>query len=180
MPNPEDAQTFVNEYVGTFKRGCRDGEGQMYYANGVYDGNWKHNKRCGQGIMWFNDGALYLGEWRDDKFHGHGVLVQGMDEIYWDWFCFIKSHFPVNGNRFEGSFVDGKKNGEGIFYHKSSGQVQKGVWVDDVCQCSVMQDHEIRSQLAVQPTPYPIPEVNCWAVKYREFLIISRSFHHII
>lgn len=82
VPNLKDAGSFINEYVGTFKRGCRDGEGQMYYSNGVYDGNWKHNKRCGEGIMWFNDGALYLGEWRGDKFNGHGIFVQGVDEIY--------------------------------------------------------------------------------------------------
>jgi hypothetical protein len=49
------------------------------------------------------------------------------------------------------------KHGEGTFYHCRSGQVQKGIWMDDVCKCSMMQD-EIRSQ-ALQPTLCPIPEV---------------------
>lgn len=149
---------YLNEYIGTFKRGCKDGEGQMYYANDeVYDGTFKKNKRCGQGIMWFSDGALYLGEWRNDKFNGHGILVQG--EIYWIFYFHSHGHIlsTANGNRFEGSFSNGKKHGEGIYYHKNSGQVQKGIWIDDLCKCSVMQDDEIREK----PKSYSIPEVSC-------------------
>lgn len=79
--DPRTSNGYLNEYVGSFKRGVRHGEGQTYFDNGVYDGNWKSNKRSGQGIMWYSDGAIYLGEWFDDKFHGHGVLIQGKEDV---------------------------------------------------------------------------------------------------
>lgn len=66
--------------------------------------------------------------------------------------------FTVNGNRYEGSFSNGMKHGEGTFYHCQTGQAQKGIWVNDVCKCSMMQDDEIRFR-AAHPTPFPIPEV---------------------
>lgn len=71
----------MNEYVGTFKCGLRDGEGQMYFDDGVYEGNWKDNKRNGQGIMRYSNGAIYMGEWRNDKFHGHGALLKGIYDV---------------------------------------------------------------------------------------------------
>ena len=52
----------LNEYIGTLKCGIKDGDGQMYLENGVYDGSWKGDKRNGFGIMWFNDHAIYLGK----------------------------------------------------------------------------------------------------------------------
>ena len=54
--------------------------------------------------------------------------------------------------------MNGMKHGEGTFYHCQTGQVQKGVWSEDVCKSSMMQDDEIRFQ-APQPSPFPIPEV---------------------
>ena len=71
----------------------------------------------------------------------------------------VKRKISGNGNYYEGKFKDGLKNGEGIYYHNNTGQVQKGVWIEDICKVSVMQDNETRSQIALKPTPYPIPEV---------------------
>lgn len=68
-------------------------------------------------------------------------------------------HFFIiaNGNRYEGNFARGFKNGEGTFYHVQTGQIQKGMWLDDVCKVSMIQD-EYRQQ-AERPTEYPIPKV---------------------
>jgi hypothetical protein len=74
--------------VGSFKCGLRDGEGQMFLPDGVYDGSWKRNKRYGQGIMWFNDGTIYLGDWQDNKYHGFGVLTQGNVKVFPNKFYF--------------------------------------------------------------------------------------------
>lgn len=49
------------------------------------------------------------------------------------------------------------KNGEGTFYHMHTGQIQKGMWLDDVCVTSVMED--VHRQRCDRPTPYPIPKV---------------------
>ncbi|KAE8750494.1 hypothetical protein FOCC_FOCC002788 [Frankliniella occidentalis] len=41
-----------------------------------YEGCWQAGRRAGEGRVWLPDGAFYHGEWMDDKFHGHGILVQ--------------------------------------------------------------------------------------------------------
>jgi len=125
-------------YVGQWRDNHRCGEGKGFYKDGNYVGYWKHNKRHGFGIMWYKDGTVYLGEWQADVYHGLGVL------------------FYINGNRYEGHFARGYKNGEGNFFHNHTGQIQKGVWENDIAKASVFQD-EFRHQVD-RPTPYPIPK----------------------
>ena len=44
-----------------------------YADKGVYVGEKKDGKRHGQGILTFSDGNKYEGEYRDDKKHGQGT-----------------------------------------------------------------------------------------------------------
>jgi MORN repeat len=81
VQNPKNNSSLMNVYIGTYQSGLKNGEGRKYYDNGIYDGSWKNDKRCGLGIMWFNDGTFYMGEWNSDKFHGHGVFVKGIEII---------------------------------------------------------------------------------------------------
>lgn len=62
----------------------------------------------------------------------------------------------ANGNRYEGYFARGYKNGEGVFYHMHTGQIQKGMWENDNAKVSVMQD-EPTIRCYTRVTPYPIP-----------------------
>lgn len=55
--------------------GLPHGSGVMVYANGVYDGKWKHGKQHGYGVFVYYDGDLYEGEFKNDKFHGYGSFV---------------------------------------------------------------------------------------------------------
>ncbi|CRL03817.1 CLUMA_CG016373, isoform A [Clunio marinus] len=116
----------LNDFIGCFRKGKKDGEGQRFYDNGTYEGTWKNNKKAGLGIMYYNDGRVYFGEWKDDVYDGTGVLVQ------------------ENGNRYEGTFSKGLKHGIGLFIHRDTGRIQRGIWVNDMCKCSMMQDDEIR------------------------------------
>lgn len=50
------------------------------------------------------------------------------------------------------------KHGEGTFYFCRTGQVQKGIWENDICKFSMIQDDEMRAR-AENPTSFPIPEV---------------------
>ena len=69
-----------------------------------------------------------------------------------------------DGNRYEGFFENGLKEGEGLFYHNKTGQIQKGIWEKNICRTSIMQD-EFRQQ-APNPTEYPIINV----IKYLFFI----------
>lgn len=68
---------WLNDFIGSFRRGTRHGEGQCFYENGIYEGEWKQGDRSGRGIMWYKDGGLYIGEWKNDAHDGAGVLVKG-------------------------------------------------------------------------------------------------------
>ncbi|XP_058986931.1 MORN repeat-containing protein 3-like isoform X2 [Musca domestica] len=132
--------TMERIYAGQWQMDKKCGEGKQFYDDGsIYYGWWRANRRHGLGIQWYGTGDIYLGEWQMDVAHGLGVMLY------------------ANGNRYEGYFARGFKNGEGTFYHMHRGQIQKGIWQDDVCKTSMVQD-EFRQQ-AQNPTQYPIPSL---------------------
>ena len=55
----------------------------------MYDGEWKEDKKDGQGTYTWKNGDKYEGEWKDDKKHGEGVLLY------------------INGSKLEGEFRKG-------------------------------------------------------------------------
>ena len=63
----------------------------------------------------------------------------------------------ANENRYEGSWKDDKKHGEGKFFYLNKGQLYTGVWVEDIAKCGTMED--FGREGAPQPTIYPIPKV---------------------
>ena len=67
----------------------------------------------------------------------------------------------ANENRYEGSWVDGKKHGEGKFFYLNKGQLYIGVWVEDVAKCGTLED--FGRDGAPEPTVYPIPEVHIFS-----------------
>ena len=67
----------------------------------------------GFGTQVWQDGAKYVGEWKDGKAEGNGTF------------------FHSNGDVFEGEFKQDKANGYGTYKHKS-GQTYEGYWNDDL------------------------------------------------
>ncbi|XP_067634980.1 MORN repeat-containing protein 3-like [Eurosta solidaginis] len=126
-------------YIGEWRDDMKWGEGKQFFDNGVYYGWWERNRRHGPGVMWYNNDSIYIGQWAADVKHGVGVF------------------FYANGNRYEGHYARGLKNGEGTFYHMHTGQIQKGMWENDVCKASMVFD-DFRNQVD-NPTPYPIPKL---------------------
>ena len=69
----------------------------VIYNNGdKYVGNRKNGKRNGSGIMYYNNGEIYEGDWKDDKRDGIGIEIVS------------------NGERYAGNWKNGKRNGRGI------------------------------------------------------------------
>lgn len=67
------------------------------------------------------------------------------------------SFLPENGNRYEGYWQRGLKNGSGRFFHLDHGQLFEGFWVDDVAKCGTMID--FGRDEAPEPTQFPIPKI---------------------
>ncbi|GAA47916.1 MORN repeat-containing protein 3 [Clonorchis sinensis] len=63
----------------------------------------------------------------------------------------------ANQNRFEGKWVNDKKNGRGKYFFLGTGQLMEGIWVDDVPKCCQMAD--LGRELAPERTPFEIPEI---------------------
>ena len=50
--------------------------GKFYYQDGAYfDGEWKDDKMHGWGRLYYENGQIaYEGYWVNDEFHGHGKV----------------------------------------------------------------------------------------------------------
>jgi hypothetical protein len=98
-------------YTGEWKNDKRDGDGCIEYASGnIIEGEFDNNNfNDKNGIYRFKNGDEYRGEFKDYNFHGKGTF------IYKD------------GRKYVGEWRFGKKHGYGIYYW-TDGDVYKGQW----------------------------------------------------
>jgi len=88
--------------------------GQETWPSGNrYAGEFKNNKKHGQGTYTVSNGDQYMGEFKDGTFNGQGT------------YTFAK------GGRYAGDFKDGKRTGEGVFT-SADGSTIVGEWRDDL------------------------------------------------
>ena len=60
-------------YEGEYKDDKKHGQGKRTWADGnVYEGEWKDHKKHGQGKYTWADGEVYEGEYKDCMRHGQG------------------------------------------------------------------------------------------------------------
>jgi hypothetical protein len=64
-------------YAGQWYNDRKCGQGIYFFDDGVFDGNWVDDCREGWGKMTYGDGAMYIGEWFRDQRHGQGLLLCG-------------------------------------------------------------------------------------------------------
>lgn len=103
-------------YKGAFNvYGERDGSGGvMTWENGdVFTGDFFNGNRHGHGTLVFADGSEYVGEWECNRQHGAGTRR-------WN-----------NGDCYTGQYVDGARTGEGRFYF-ANGDLYVGEWVNGI------------------------------------------------
>lgn len=62
----------------------------------MYTGEWKGGEKNGKGELQLASKITIMGEWKNDKLTGMGTVM-----------------FP-NGERYEGQFLEGEKNGQGL------------------------------------------------------------------
>ena len=85
-----------------------------------YVGEWKDDRKHGQGTFTWVDGDKYVGEWKDDGMNGQGTYT-------WS-----------DGAKYVGEFKDGKKHGQGT-YTFANGNTDKGYYMNgdfipDICK----------------------------------------------
>lgn len=100
------------KYTGEHVQGKAHGQGTATFENGdVYVGNWKDGKMCGRGNYMYANQSRYEGEMKDNKENGNGKITL------------------VNGDEYEGNWENGKFSGFGEYRFKN-GAVYKGSWLD--------------------------------------------------
>ena len=63
-------------YQGYILKAKKWGPGIMQYENGsTYEGEWKDDMREGRGKHCFENGDVYEGRWERNEMSGYGVLV---------------------------------------------------------------------------------------------------------
>jgi hypothetical protein len=118
-----ETQFYPNDekYEGQFLNGKKDGFGKLTYARDdqrvYYIGEFKDDKRHGNGKLEWRDGSVYEGEFEDDLMSGNGTIV-----LSW-------------GAKYEGHF-NGKNNGFGKYTYASDDFLDRdyytGEWKDDL------------------------------------------------
>ena len=68
-----------SKYIGNWKYDKKNGNGLETYQNGEkYDGEWRNDNKDGKGAFEFADGSKYVGEWKLNKRHGKGRIVNNL------------------------------------------------------------------------------------------------------
>jgi len=80
--------------------------------------------------MYYKDESVYKGEWYAGKRHGRGL------------------HRMINGDRYEGMWENGMKNGPGKFFFMDKDLVYTGNWKDNIAKCGTIEkmnpvDHNV-------------------------------------
>ena len=113
-------------YVGQFRQNHKHGLGKMEILEGrnhslktIFDGQWKCDKFEGHGSLYYSNGDVYKGSFKDGKPHGHGISKQGK---------FMGSGASV----YVGEWANGSKNGYGVLDDILSGEKYMGMWYNDM------------------------------------------------
>ena len=88
--------TFANgeKYVGEFKDDKKHGQGTHTWPDGKkYVGEWKDGKKHGQGTS-TTDGSRYVGEFKDGKLHGKGTLTSPVIGGSWNGYFMNNEYVP--------------------------------------------------------------------------------------
>ena len=124
-----------DKYVGEWKDDKRNGQGIATFSNGdKYFGEWKDNRRSGQGNYNYANGTKYSGGWKDDRRSGQGMYTFANGNKYiGEWKDGERSgqgtYTFANGDQFVGEHKDGDINGQGTFT-SVGGSYYFGEWRD--------------------------------------------------
>jgi hypothetical protein len=110
---PETSNAFANNGE-CISGNCEDGQGTLTFPNdSKYTGEFKNGAPNGQSIF-MGDGIKYIGEFKNGRPDGQGDLTFS------------------NGSEYVGKFRNGFPDGPGTFTDSNNGNIEKGVWRNNV------------------------------------------------
>lgn len=117
LKNPE---TYIMEfqyemgYTGEWKDEKKHGQGTYKWSNGMtYEGAWENNQRNGYGKFTWPNKQMFEGEWKNDKRNGTGKLTN------------------PDGSWLEGTWNNDKLNGKAKVYNPDGSLKESGVFKDN-------------------------------------------------
>jgi hypothetical protein len=110
-----------DEYEGEWLNDLPEGEGMCTYANGdAYTGMFAAGMREGEGQILLGNfceeylaRGVYRGGWKQDRYSGLGSMID------------------ANGDRYDGVWVDGRRQGRGTQRYVANGERYQGIWMRD-------------------------------------------------
>ena len=101
------------------------------------EGNFINGKLEGNGKYIYKNGNYYIGQFKNDKFNGKGILYNKNGNIIYEG-DFINGkiegngkHFYKNGQYYVGQFKNNKRNGKGILYYKNGNVMCEGDFINE-------------------------------------------------
>ena len=117
-------------YYGEIRKNKeRNGQGIMFYDSGKsYEGQWQSDKKNGQGVEYYQNGSYYKGFFKDGKYENNGIFTWGSGEYYeGEWHSGQKhgkgTWRSLKGDEYSGEWRDGKAHGRGIHIWQNGKQV---------------------------------------------------------
>ena len=126
-------------YTGEWMGGFRQGKGRMEWSDSAsYEGMWELGYASGQGVFTDCLGNRYQGSFKMSMAHGQGTYTNTMGAIYEGEWRFDMQHgkgiekWTNSDSIFEGNFVDGLRNGHGVWVHKN--KRYEGNWKNNMME----------------------------------------------
>ena len=119
-------------FEGFFKN--YSGELVFFCLDQGYIGEFKNGKKNGFGKTFSEKNIIYKGSWKNDLYHGKGVLFDKYDDIIYEgcWKNGMKNGYGIFYekeygvcSKYAGDFCDDKKDGYGVIYYDSFGKWKK-------------------------------------------------------
>ena len=124
-----------DKYVGEWKADKRHGNGKYFYSDkSVYDGQWRKGEKHGKGTYTFADGETYVGTFVDGDYNGKGTYSYANGDKYvGEWKADEKSgqgtFFFANGTKYIGEWLKDKRHGKGKYFYDDE-STYNGEWID--------------------------------------------------